>query len=519
MVAQEWSGSNLKNSVFFEPDEQGFDLFKTYLDSINHEPVRLLVDLIEEEFRQDTLPLVSGSDRKALIERHLEKFFRNSKFRYCFTQSVDKKQKRKEENLIFTGLTNPELLEPWLDILKESKTPLAGIVSLPIISERLVNQFESKNRCVILVSQQVPSNLRQTVFLDGKLVLSRLVPIASFYQGKYAEDVIRDVDSTQRYLVSQRLIERSETVTVHILSNSRHFDKLTIACNENGYFDYEIHNIDELLKERKIDLYDAQDFSSSLFCYETTQIRYVDHYARAEDKYYLRHYRVGLGLKILGIALFSIGLGLGVTNAIQGYLFQERIAEIQQLKTQYDAQFNRLSEQTKSLPASTLDMKAAVEMATTIKANYNHSPKEFLTELSQDILLFADIRVTRINWFVSNGTAANDISAVNWTPTKKRRRNNRRNKKSKFKGYYETVILNGEFKKFNGNYRYALSVLSDFENLLKESGKYDDVIIMKKPLDVGETATLKGAAKDVLNTKDVKADFMIKIIKKVPLNA
>jgi hypothetical protein len=34
MVAQEWSGSTLSSSVYFEPDDQGLDLFSAYLESL-----------------------------------------------------------------------------------------------------------------------------------------------------------------------------------------------------------------------------------------------------------------------------------------------------------------------------------------------------------------------------------------------------------------------------------------------------------------------------------------------------
>ena len=63
MVAQEWSGNKLLSNVYFEPDDQGLDLFAAYLRSFRNEPVRLLVDLIEEEFRQIRIPLLRGSDR------------------------------------------------------------------------------------------------------------------------------------------------------------------------------------------------------------------------------------------------------------------------------------------------------------------------------------------------------------------------------------------------------------------------------------------------------------------------
>ena len=73
MVAQEWQGRQLESSVYFEPDEQGLDLFNAYLRSFTNEPVRLMVDLIEEEFRQIKIPFLRGSDRQAILNRNYAK--------------------------------------------------------------------------------------------------------------------------------------------------------------------------------------------------------------------------------------------------------------------------------------------------------------------------------------------------------------------------------------------------------------------------------------------------------------
>jgi len=289
MVAQEWNGHKLESSVYFEPDEQGLDLFNAYLRSFRNEPVRLLVDLIEEEFRQITVPLLRGSDRKAILKRNYLKYFRNSKFRFAVSQSIEKKG-RKEEKLLLLGLTNQLLLEPWLNIIDDTRTPLSGIISLPLLSENYISNLESDNTAIILVSQQVPSNLRQSVFIDGKLVLSRLVPIASFYQGDYATDVIRDIESTQRYLISQRLIERADTISIRIITNKRHVDKLTIKCSEEGYTDFQIHDVNQVLEKEKIEIPDQQDFSSGLFCYYASKKLIINHYAQAKEKKYYRHH-------------------------------------------------------------------------------------------------------------------------------------------------------------------------------------------------------------------------------------
>ncbi|MBT4077610.1 MAG: hypothetical protein HOE78_13590, partial [Gammaproteobacteria bacterium] len=138
MVAQEWDGRKLNSSVYFEPDEQGLDLFEAYLTSLKNEPVRLLLDLIEEEFRQVVIPLLRGSDRQNIIDRNFSKFFRNSDYRYAISQQTLKKG-RKEERLLLMGLTNQDLLKPWLEIVEKTRTPLSGILSVPLVSEDLVS--------------------------------------------------------------------------------------------------------------------------------------------------------------------------------------------------------------------------------------------------------------------------------------------------------------------------------------------------------------------------------------------
>jgi hypothetical protein len=161
MVAQEWSGHKLLSNVYFEPDDQGLDLFAAYLRSFHNEPVRLLVDLIEEEFRQIRIPLLRGSDRQAILKRNYTKYFRTSEYRFSISQSIEKKA-RKEEKILIMGLTNQYLLEPWLRIIEETRTPLSGILSLPLVSESYVKELKDEHRAIILVSQQVPSSLTES---------------------------------------------------------------------------------------------------------------------------------------------------------------------------------------------------------------------------------------------------------------------------------------------------------------------------------------------------------------------
>jgi len=515
MVAQEWSGHQLVSSVYFEPDDQGLDLFSAYLRSFRDEPVRLLVDLIEEEFRQVRVPLLRGSDRQAILDRNFTKYFRTSEYRFAIRQSVEKKN-RKEEKLLLIGLTNQYLLEPWLKIIEQARTPLSGIISLPLLSEDYVPKLDSAHRTVILVSQQVPSNLRQSVFVDGKLVLSRLVPIASFYQGDYASDVLRDIESTQRYLISQRIVDRSELIAVHIIANKRHFDKLTQRGEAANSFEFKIHEINEFLEQEKIEVPDEQDFSSALYCHLASRKLSLNHYARPAERRYFQHHRVGLALRAVSIALVAIGMGMALTSGVKGWLYQQTIVETSLIEQKYKAKFNQLSENRIDSTTSTTSMQHIVQTVDEIKDQYMRDPEDLMVLISNDVSIFPDIRVKKIDWFVSNYADSLDAKDVAWGKKKKRNRKTDKNKPKPKRGYFEVVQVEGEFLNFDGNFRYALSAVDDLEKTMVESGKYYSVEITKRPLDIESDNQLSGNVGVGSQGRRLIAELGFRVVREVP---
>lgn len=517
MVAQEWIGHRLESNVYFEPDEQGLDLFNAYLRSFRSEPVRLLVDLIEEEFRQIKIPLLRGSDRQAILDRNFAKFFRNSEFRFAISQSIEKKA-RKEERLLLLGLTNQGLLEPWLRIIDDTCTPLSGIISLPLLSEEFASKLGSDSGAVILVSQEVPSNLRQSVFVDGKLILSRLVPIASFYHGDYASDMVRDIESTQRYLASQRIVERSENIAVHIISNKRHRDKLTIKFSENNFFDFHVHEINDLLEEQKIDVHEEQDFSSALFCYLASKKIALNHYAQTKQKKYYSHHKAGLILKIATIVILSGGIGLASASFVKGWLYGDTIADTLLIEQRYKAKFNQISENKIDSTTSTTSMQHIVQTVEDIEKRYLQDPEEMMALISQDVSLFSNLRVKSMEWFVSDISDAEDSQSVSWGIKKgrqKARKSDSKNRQKRVKGFFEIAKVEAEFLNFDGNYRYALSAVDDLEKTLVESGNYFYVEITKRPLDIESDNQLSGDAGNQNIRNDDRAEVAFRLVRKV----
>jgi uncharacterized membrane protein YciS (DUF1049 family) len=519
MVAQEWLGRKLESSVYFEPDDQGLDLFSAYLRSFKGEPVRLMVDLIEEEFRQVKIPFLRGSDRKAILKRNFAKYFRNSQYRFAISQSVEKKT-RKEENLLLMGLTNQYLLEPWLKIIEDTRTPLSGIVSLPLISQDYMGKLGSKNKAVILVSQQVPSNLRQSVFVNGKLILSRLVPIASFYQGDYAADVIRDIESTQRYLISQRIVERAEGISIQIFTNKRHFEKLKIKCAAESYTDFQIHQINDLLKKENIEIYDDQDFSSGLFCYLASKKVSANHYAQVQERKYYRYHIANTVMKFASIAFIAIGIGLASTSLIEGWVYDNSVTEMELIERKYKSKFNQLNENTVESAISTATMRDIVEIVEILQQRYMSDPEELLSMVSRDISLFSDIRIKKVEWFTSKDSDAEAADEVSWGKArnkkkKKKKKKSTSKKTTNSKGFYEIATVEGEFLNFDGDYRYALSTVDDLETALVESGNYLSVEITKRPLDIEPENTLSGDVSVKTSFREPVAELAFRVVREV----
>ncbi len=517
MVAQEWEGRKLVSSIYFEPDELGMDLFVAFLESLRHQPVRMLVDLIEEEFRQITVPMLRGSDRKEIVERNLNRYFRNSRYRHALSQGMVKKSKgRKDEKLLLMGLTNPQLLEPWLELIEKHKVPISGIISLPLLSEQVVRRLKPTQRCVILVSQQVPSNLRQSVFLDGKLILSRLVPIASFYQGDYARDVVRDVESTQRYLVSQRIIERTDVVGVHVLTNKRHKESLEAEVAEDSYFDYSIHEINKVLEEEKLDVPDEQDFSSSLYCYHATLGIYVDHYAQAAEKKYFYHHVAVMAARFVGIGLLSIGVGLFASSLIKAWLYDDSIEEMKLLQQKYESKYQQLSVTRAGSDVSTTMMQNVVKTVEKLKSGFQQRPQQMMVLISQQISLYDSMRVKRYDWFLAATSDAMTVGDASWGAPKRQRRARRgRNAPRPQKGLFEIAVFTGEITDFDGNYRYALSAVADLEDAMRVSGWYDQVQVLKRPLDVESEKQLSGELGTGKQRALGPAEFTIRVVRKV----
>jgi len=222
-------------SSSFEPTDSGLEKFRNYLSQTENIAGKFLVDVIEEDFRNEKIPHVGSRDRNAVIQRLIDRFYRSSKD-YCYSEVIGREKSGRKDDIVLLGaMTNPRLIQPWIAILDECEVPLSGIWSLPLISKGLLKTIKASTGIVLLVSQQVNSNVRQTLFRDGKLISSRQSIINQDINdiSGIGELAAPEVKRTIQFLRAQGLIGENEIIQLHILGSDEQLLSLQQSFNSS----------------------------------------------------------------------------------------------------------------------------------------------------------------------------------------------------------------------------------------------------------------------------------------------
>jgi hypothetical protein len=113
------------------------------------------VDIVEEDFHQETIPFVRGADRRTLVGRKLAQRYRDTSLSLAISLGFEKTQRR-DERLLLSSFTNNAQFQPWLNVLRERRQSRAFSVAL--VAPRLA--LIGRRRCLLVTLRQ--AGLRKT---------------------------------------------------------------------------------------------------------------------------------------------------------------------------------------------------------------------------------------------------------------------------------------------------------------------------------------------------------------------
>jgi hypothetical protein len=509
MSVLHWSGKKLIGTSSFEPTEGGLGKFRSYLLQAENIPGKFLVDVIEEDFRNEKIPHVGSRDRKSVVNRLVDRFYRSSQD-YCYSEITGRvKGGRKDDIVLLGAMTNPQLIQPWITILDECEVPLSGIWTLPLISKKLLKTLKAGNGVVLLVSQQVNSNVRQTLFRDGKLVSSRQSIInqdmgdISGIGALAAPEVKRTID----FLRAQNLVAANEVINIHILGSKEQILSLEQSFKNNDRQEVTIHKISDI--QDKLGLTGVEDkFSDNLFAWLClSQSFCASHYGSRQ--LFNRYYNKVAATALYATSLLVIIAGALITqaNISDTIEYEKSITLLNKEEEHYKDLYAKKFKDFEEVFQNAGLMNSAVELADRIKLNSETSPLDFLIGLSE--ILSQDesneLYIDRIEW-----------QAVNINEK------NKKTQKANFTGklpVQHNAIVIGRIDDPENNYRASIEHIERIIGYLKASPRVDKVETLIMPVDLrseSKFSTESGVEIKQGANRETSGVFSLKITMKAP---
>lgn len=515
LTAYQWEHGALSAGHHFANNPEGWEALSRHLGGPKALPVYLLADLIEEDFQRESLPHVLGRSKKAMVQRRLNQFYRDTPYRQAIHQGREE-YGRRDDRLLFSALTNAELLKPWVDAILGQKAPLAGIYSPALLSTMLVKKLGLACDHLLLITHQ-SGGLRQSYFQGNDLKFSRLTPILDHEPAAVAEVVGRETDKTQQFLNSARLLPRGETLRAVVIDSRERLEALVASRDDTPTLAHRFLDVTEAANMLGLKQTAPIALCDLLFLHLLGSRTPASHYALPEQTRYFTLWQARVALYILSLGVLAgalLSAGSNSLDAIGLYL------QGQQLAVEARAEAARHPAIVRSIPptvASPHNMKAAVVIDQMISSNAP-VPAELLKIVSQALDRLPQIQINQLNWRVSQTPDANaepqepqqpppspqpaagsaepaPPAALLGIPGKP----------------YQILVLEGEVTPFRQDYRTAMESVSQ---LAAELGKQPQlqVRIIRQPLDTRLSSRLEGRASG--EDAEAHASFALQLIRR-----
>lgn len=174
-------------------------------------PLILLFDVVEQQYRKETIPQVSFIDRKKIILRKLMMAFPQQQMR-AFLPSKQKPRAGDSMIALFAALSPNLTATQIMDAMLGSEVIVMGCALLPVESTSLILKIQTAinkkfktartSRWAVLMTYHQTGGMRQIVTKDGELALTRLTPLAidPHNADELAEEMQREFNATLTYL-------------------------------------------------------------------------------------------------------------------------------------------------------------------------------------------------------------------------------------------------------------------------------------------------------------------------------
>ena len=514
-----WYGTKLQTYAVFGNTDEDYTAFSRYLAQNEDANIYLIVDAIEEDYKLESLPHTTGRQRREIVDRKLNQFNRNSVYRtaHFINRASDK---RKDDNFLFVALSNSDFLQGWMDAIQANHAPLVGVYLLPMISQVVVRQMKLMAPHILLC-ERLSSGLRQTYLHNGRLRMSRLVPMKDIKPNQLAYFYLVEIDKTRLYLISQRLMAAETPLQLILPAVDDTHDEIAKSISQEQGLECKAVNILAFAKNVNITADLVKTHPALLHMQLLANGHVPDNLAPAKYSKIHGLNNVRRAINIATACIATLGVGLAGYYAWQGASQKDQLQLISAQTQQQQRRYEDVAKNFPSTPIPSAELKVAADLAQTIKSN-DQTPRVLMQVLSRAFEASPEIALSRMRWVQTNDKEIKDDepganSAQSQTgQTSQLVAATGAAVPSKL---VQTGFINAEIKGFTGDYRAALNSVNSLVTHLREDNLVEQVVVLQEPVNVSSLANLQGSTTDENTTTErPPAIFKLKVVLK-PINS
>ncbi|HZX27263.1 MAG TPA: hypothetical protein VFF16_09350 [Telluria sp.] len=395
LCAYQWERGRLSPCTPFSADRTGMDAFAHYLATYPDRPAYLLADMIEEDFQRQLLPHVGGRARRGLIARRINLLYRDTPFRHALIQGRSSVGRR-DDKVLFSALTNPALVQPWLNVIAHVGVPLAAVYSASFLSTLLVRALALSQEHLLLILRD-SGGLRQTYFQGRHIKFSRLTALVP--DADLGSAVAAETERMQQFLTSTRLTGRGDLLHTVVLAARDEVPALETACTDGPEIAF--HFLDYAGAALRLRLPAPENVADPLLLALVARHTPASHYPTGEPGRLYRLWQTRMGLYGGAGAVLAASVAWTAANVWHMVDDTRTAKRLAAEAPQFEARYRAVMATMPQAIARTASMKAAVTIDETVRAQGPH-PLPLMAMVSAALERAPAVRLNALDWQVAS---------------------------------------------------------------------------------------------------------------------
>jgi hypothetical protein len=500
LVAGIWHADKLQQHLVFLHDESNQQAFKQWLALYPNIPIYLIANAVEEDYRLEHLPHSSGGEKRELITRKLNQFYRGLIFRTAHFIGREK-DKRKDDQFLFAALNNDDFLESWLQLIQELDGELVGVYLLPMLSQSLCHKpfyAQKQTPTHTLLCEKLSSGLRQTYLYNGQLRMSRLIPDVPEDPSQLGYFYLVETQKTRLYLMSKRFISRDVTLHLLLVSLDDHTQEIQQSFRQEPGIDCEMLPASEIIRNIHIQTHLLKQSPELLHMQLLAMGQQVDNLAPEALTRTFQLGNVSYWSKITSAVLVVLGVIITTYFLLLGLEYQTQF-ENAKVATEMLAQ--RYREQTSNAVAASVLPVQAIQNAVILQEKIEQYPKTPLRAfqaLSAGLDNMPEVHLRAFQWQQTNAQTLNGNTTA---PTQN----------ATSAPLEEWILACAEIQPFAGDYRVAKEKAQQLIDFLQKNESVAQVEIVEQPSNSNAQQDLRGSTATNSQHTLARAVFKIKL--------